>query len=125
VSSAEIDRLTTSWVDANQLATATLEPNGELPGPSRKPMLSERASFWAAAGVAILAFAANAAASPLYRIYQAQFRFSVTTLTLLFAVHVFALLATLVSWARCLITWAAVGWCWQAWSQGRPGVGCS
>lgn len=95
VSSAEIGSLTTSWADANQLATATLEPNGELPGPSRKPMLSERASFWAAAGVAILAFAANAAASPLYRVYQAQFRFSVTTLTLLFAVYVFALLATL------------------------------
>jgi hypothetical protein len=32
VSFAEIDSLTTSWVDANQLATATLEPNGELPG---------------------------------------------------------------------------------------------
>jgi MFS family permease len=58
-------------------------------------MLSKRASFWATAGVAFLAFAANAAASPLYRVYQAQFRFSVTTLTLLFAVYVFALLATL------------------------------
>jgi predicted MFS family arabinose efflux permease len=92
---AEINSLTTSRVDANQLATATPEPNGELPGPSWKPMLSERASFWAAAGVAIWAFAANAAASPLYRVYQAQFRFSVTTLTLLFAVYVFALLATL------------------------------
>jgi len=94
-SSAGIDSLTTSRVEANQLATAALEPNGEPPGPSRKPMLSERASFWAAAAVLILAFVANAAASPLYRVYQAQFRFSATTLTLLFAVYVFALLATL------------------------------
>ena len=38
----------------------------------------------------------NAAASPLYRVYQLQFRFSATTLTLLFTVYVVILLLTLV-----------------------------
>ena len=35
--------------------------------PSRRVTLSTRASFWAAAAFAVLAFAANTAASPLYR----------------------------------------------------------
>jgi MFS family permease len=52
-------------------------------------------SFRAAAAIAFLVFAANAAVSPLYRIYQAQFGFSATTLTLLFAVYVAVLLLTL------------------------------
>jgi MFS family permease len=38
----------------------------------------------------------NAAASPLYRVYQLQFRFSATTLTLLFTLYVVVLLVTLV-----------------------------
>jgi MFS family permease len=40
-------------------------------------------------------FAANAAVSPLYRIYQARLGFSATTLTLLFAVYIAVLLLTL------------------------------
>jgi MFS family permease len=52
-------------------------------------------SFWAAAAIAFLPFAANTAASPLYRVYQAKFRFSATTLTLLFTVYVVVLLVTL------------------------------
>jgi MFS family permease len=52
-------------------------------------------SFRAAAAIAFLVFAANAAVSPLYRIYQAEFGFSTTTLTLLFAVYVAVLLLTL------------------------------
>jgi MFS transporter len=52
-------------------------------------------SFRAAAAIAFLVFAANAAVSPLYRIYQAQFGFSATTLTLLFAVYIAVLLLTL------------------------------
>jgi hypothetical protein len=54
--------------------------------PLRRVALSTGVSFWAAAATAFLAFAANTAASPLYRLYQAQFRFSATTLTLLFTV---------------------------------------
>src|SRR4051812_35065361 len=49
---------------------------------ARRPVLSTSMSFRAAAGIAFLVFAANAAVSPLYRIYQAQFGFSATTLTL-------------------------------------------
>jgi MFS family permease len=52
-------------------------------------------SFSVAAAIAFLAFAANTAASPLYRVYQAQFGFSATTLTLLFAVYIVVLLVTL------------------------------
>jgi MFS family permease len=52
-------------------------------------------SFGAATAIVFLVFAANAAVSPLYRIYQVQFGFSATTLTLLFAVYVAVLLLTL------------------------------
>jgi MFS family permease len=52
-------------------------------------------SFGATAAIAFLVFAANAAVSPLYRIYQAEFGFSATTLTLLFAVYIAVLLLTL------------------------------
>ena len=38
--------------------------------------LPSRVAFWVAAAVACLIFAANTAASPLYRVYQSQFRFS-------------------------------------------------
>src|SRR3954447_862686 len=62
---------------------------------SRRPALSTSMSFRVAAGIAFLVFAANAAVSPLYRIYQAQFEFSAATLTFLFAIYVAALLLTL------------------------------
>jgi MFS family permease len=52
-------------------------------------------SFRVAAAIAFLVFAANAAVSPLYRIYQGEFGFSATTLTLLFAVYIAVLLLTL------------------------------
>jgi MFS family permease len=61
----------------------------------RRPTLSIGASFWAAAAFAFLAFAANTAASPLYRLYQGEFGFSPTTLTLLFTVYIVVLLVTL------------------------------
>src|SRR3954453_7802564 len=63
--------------------------------PSRRVTLSRRASFWAAAAFAFLAFAASAAASPLYRVYEDKFSFAPTTLTLLFTVYIVVLLATL------------------------------
>jgi MFS family permease len=63
--------------------------------PSRRLTLSRRASFWAAAAFAFLAFAASAAASPLYRLYEDKFSFAPTTLTLLFTVYIVVLLATL------------------------------
>src|SRR4051794_12527417 len=63
--------------------------------PFRPPTLSTGVAFWATAMIALLGFAANTAASPLYRIYQAEFGFSATTLTLLFSVYIAALLLTL------------------------------
>src|SRR4051794_33363 len=69
--------------------------NGVREALSRRPALSTSMSFWAVAAIAFLVFAANAAASPLYRIYQARFGFSATTLTLLFAVYIAVLLLTL------------------------------
>jgi hypothetical protein len=64
--------------------------------PVRRAILSRGVSFWAVAAIGLLAAATNAAASPLYRVYQLQFRFSATTLTLLFTVYVVVLLVTLV-----------------------------
>jgi hypothetical protein len=64
--------------------------------PFRRAILSRGVSFWAVAAIGLLAAATNAAASPLYRVYQLQFRFSATTLTLLFSVYVVVLLMTLV-----------------------------
>ena len=65
-------------------------------GPFGRAILSRGVSFWAVAAIGLLASATNAAASPLYRLYQVQFGFSATTLTLLFAVYVVVLLVTLV-----------------------------
>src|SRR4051812_6493111 len=62
---------------------------------ARRIVMPEGMSFWAAAAIAFLAFAANAAVSPLYRVYQVQFGFSATTLTLLFTVYIVVLLVTL------------------------------
>src|SRR4051794_24455946 len=61
----------------------------------RRVALSRRSSFWAAAAFAFLAFAAGAAASPLYRLYDDRFSFPPTTLTLLFTVYIAVLLSTL------------------------------
>src|ERR671925_2195562 len=63
--------------------------------PFGLPTLPRRLAFWVAAAVAFLVFAANTAASPLYRVYQAQFRFSARTLTALFAAYILVLLVTL------------------------------
>src|SRR3954471_8628284 len=69
--------------------------NGVREALARRPALSASISFRAVAAIAFLVFAANAAVSPLYRIYQAQFGFSATILTLLFAVYIAVLLLTL------------------------------
>jgi MFS family permease len=63
-------------------------------GRLQRRTLPRGAAFWVAAAIAFLAFAANAAASPLYRVYQAEFRFSATTLTSLFTTYILVLLVT-------------------------------
>ncbi len=65
---------------------------GSGPGNGKLP---RAAGFWLVAGVLFLLLFASAAASPLYGVYQAQWRFSATTLTAVFAVYVLALLVAL------------------------------
>ena len=57
--------------------------------------LPRAAAFSMLAGVLFLIFMASAAPSPLYRVYQGEWRFSATTLTGVFAVYALILLVTL------------------------------
>ena len=80
---------------------------GSDPGPGRRPgsgaarapagraALPRAAGFWLVAGVLFLLLFASGAASPLYAVYQAQWRFSATTLTAVFGVYALVLLVTL------------------------------
>jgi MFS family permease len=61
----------------------------------RRAALPRAGGFWLAAGVFVLLFFSAAARSPLYGVYQAQWRFSAATLTAVFAVYAVALLVTL------------------------------
>src|ERR1700733_8705752 len=62
---------------------------------SRRQAPPRVAAFWLVAGVLCLLFFAAGAPSPLYGVYQAQLRFSATTLTAIFAIYAFVLLLTL------------------------------
>ena len=64
-------------------------------GHARRVALPRRAGFWLAAGVLFLLFFGAGAPAPLYGVYQAQWRFSATTLTAVFAVYALVLLVTL------------------------------
>ena len=68
---------------------------GAARGNARRPALPRAAAFWLVAGVLFLLFFAAAAASPLYGVYQAQWRFSAITLTAVFAAYALLLLVTL------------------------------
>ena len=56
--------------------------------------LPKATAFWVLAVLFLMLFFASAAASPLYAVYQAQFRFSAATLTAVFVVYVLVLLVT-------------------------------
>jgi hypothetical protein len=62
---------------------------------ARRGALPRTAGFWLVAGVLFLLLFVSGAASPLYDVYQAQWRFSATTLTAIFGVYVLAFLITL------------------------------
>jgi len=64
-------------------------------GKARRLVLPRAAAFWLVAAALFLMLFASGAASPLYSVYQAQWRFSATTLTAVFAVYVLALLVAL------------------------------
>jgi Major Facilitator Superfamily len=64
-------------------------------GPAQRPGLPPAAAFWLVAGAWFLLLFAAAAPSPLYGVYQAQWRFSAITLTAVFGVYALGLLASL------------------------------
>jgi MFS family permease len=64
-------------------------------GPARRLRLPSAAAFWLVAGAWFLLLFAAAAPSPLYGVYQAQWRFSPITLTAVFGVYALGLLVAL------------------------------
>jgi hypothetical protein len=64
-------------------------------GNARRAALPRAGGFWLVAGVLFVLFFVAAAPSPLYGVYEAQWRFSATTLTAVFAVYALLLLVTL------------------------------
>ena len=62
--------------------------------------LPRAVAFWLVAATTATLTAASSAPSPLYPVYQAEFGFSAITLTVIFAVYVFALLASLLTVGR-------------------------
>jgi MFS family permease len=64
-------------------------------GSIRRAALPRAGGIWLVAGVFVLLFFAAAAPSPLYGVYQAQWRFSAATLTAVFAVYALLLLVAL------------------------------
>ena len=61
----------------------------------RRRALPPVAAFWLEAGVLALVFFTAGAPSPLYDVYRAQWHFSATTLTAVFAIYALFLLVTL------------------------------
>jgi nucleotide-binding universal stress UspA family protein/predicted MFS family arabinose efflux permease len=68
---------------------------GASRGRLGRATLPHTASFWLAAAVFFLVFAVSAAPSPLYGVYQAEWKFSAITLTAVFAIYAFFLLVGL------------------------------
>ena len=77
------------------LAGGLTTRGGHVSETSHRKVLPRASAFWLVAIVLTLSLFAGTAPSPLYRIYEAQFRFSAATLTGIFAVYALAVLATL------------------------------
>ena len=69
--------------------------SGAARGYARQVVLPRATAFWLVAGALFLLLFASGAASPLYGVYQAQWRFSPITLTAVFGVYALVLLVTL------------------------------
>lgn len=78
---------------------AELEKQG-TPHRTRRRVVPRTTAFWTAAATMVTLLAASSAPTPLYPVFQAEFGFSPTTLTVIFAVYVFALLASLLTVGR-------------------------
>jgi MFS family permease len=68
--------------------------------PSTRRTLPRTAAFWLVATMTAALLAASSAPSPLYPVLQAEFGFSASTLTGIFAVYVLALLLSLLTVGR-------------------------
>ncbi|MEV4571331.1 MFS transporter [Nonomuraea sp. NPDC049419] len=77
-------------VETSGAASAGTTPT--VVGPHRRPW---RGAFSSVAAILVLFLAASSAPSPIYVIYQQQWRFTAWVLTVVFALYVFGLLASL------------------------------
>ena len=75
-------------------ATAVMARDAGPAGPAGR--LSRPAAFGASTAIFVLFAAASSVPSPLYVVYQQEWGFSATTLTVVFAVYVLALIGSLV-----------------------------
>jgi MFS family permease len=79
-----------------QIDIGLRSPKATVPGPRTRPRrLSHPAAFVAVTAIFVLFAAASSAPSPLYVVYQQEWGFSATTLTVVFAVYVFGLILSL------------------------------
>lgn len=82
------------------VAVTTGNATHRRPAPPRSRHVPRRVGFWIVAFTTAAMLAASSAPSPLYAVYQQRFGFSAVTLTVVFAVYVIALLATLLTVGR-------------------------
>jgi MFS family permease len=82
-------------VDTNELSRATGEKS-----VANSRVLPRSVAFWLIAFAMAAFTVASSAPSPLYPVYQAEFKFSDFTLTLIFAIYVFALMMSLLTVGR-------------------------
>src|SRR3954449_2607289 len=76
---------------------ATVHDRAPATGRTTGRRLPRTAGFWLLGGVLLTFMAAASAPSPLYVVYQHEWRFSATTLTAVFAVYALALLIALLT----------------------------
>ena len=79
----------------SQISSTTFEGR-----TARSRSLPRPVAFWVAAFAIMTLTAASAAPSPLYPVYQAEYKFSEIILTVIFAVYVFALIMSLLTVGR-------------------------
>src|SRR6185437_793934 len=88
---------TTRTVSESEPMMPALRPASH-PGSTLR--LPRAAAFWVVGGTVAALLAASSAPSPLYPIYQQEFRFSALELTAIFAVYVLAVLLSLLTVGR-------------------------
>jgi MFS family permease len=94
----------TSYAHDTSPAGALVSIAAPPPTPRRRSAagrtVPRSVAFWLVAAAIATVTAASSAPSPLYPVYQAQYKFSAVTLTAVFAVYVFALMMSLLTVGR-------------------------